>query len=100
MQVEGANGRSSHGERGLKWRGRAERAEYAASLPTRGAWIEIFVLLNYLEKMWSLPTRGAWIEIANPALVIASAASHSLHGERSYPGFYSIDLCFLRMSAG
>ena len=35
-----------------------------ASLPVRGAWIEIFVHLSDLrEGVSSLPVRGAWIEI-------------------------------------
>ena len=35
-----------------------------ASLPTRGAWIEIFgQLLVESNEQTSLPTRGAWIEI-------------------------------------
>ena len=34
------------------------------SLPTRGAWIEIDLLLQLWQNgLASLPTRGAWIEI-------------------------------------
>ena len=33
------------------------------SLPTRGAWIEIFLPISYCATVLSLPTRGAWIEI-------------------------------------
>ena len=37
-------GRSPHGERGLKFRGRLSLLiALAGSLPSRGAWIEIFV---------------------------------------------------------
>ena len=35
-------GRSPHGERGLKLRCLAQRFDILASLPTRGAWIEMF----------------------------------------------------------
>ena len=34
------------------------------SLPSRGAWIEIFGMLDYTSDLYtSLPSRGAWIEI-------------------------------------
>ena len=33
------------------------------SLPVRGAWIEIPIVLQMLLKLGSLPVRGAWIEI-------------------------------------
>ena len=33
------------------------------SLPTRGAWIEIFGKRTQNLLDWSLPPRGAWIEI-------------------------------------
>ena len=33
------------------------------SLPTRGAWIEIWLVLLRRLRHRSLPTRGAWIEI-------------------------------------
>jgi len=40
------------------------RADEVASLPTRGAWIEISEYNTaYISNHWSLPTRGAWIEI-------------------------------------
>ena len=35
------------------------------SLPTRGAWIEMEPVQNFVDKALSLPTRGAWIEIVN-----------------------------------
>ena len=34
------------------------------SLPVRGAWIEIASTLPNSVASWSLPVRGAWIEIA------------------------------------
>ena len=37
--------------------------EGVSSLPTRGAWIEIFFVVTPVEYVVSLPTRGAWIEI-------------------------------------
>ena len=36
------------------------------SLPSRGAWIEIFVGQVIFVQEWSLPSRGAWIEIGPP----------------------------------
>ena len=33
------------------------------SLPVRGAWIEIAVLVLIVRDVLSLPVRGAWIEI-------------------------------------
>ena len=38
-----------------------------ASLPVRGAWIEIMILRFSLMIGWSLPVRGAWIEMLNKA---------------------------------
>ena len=37
----------------------------ALSLPTRGAWIEIYLFEERVVLTTSLPTRGAWIEIGN-----------------------------------
>jgi len=37
------------------------------SLPTRGAWIEIFGLVPNALQIGSLPTRGAWIEMGSMA---------------------------------
>ena len=36
------------------------------SLPVRGAWIEITDECQLDLKTWSLPVRGAWIEICAP----------------------------------
>ena len=33
------------------------------SLPVRGAWIEMILLVVLSRLLWSLPVRGAWIEI-------------------------------------
>ena len=35
----------------------------AGSRPARGAWIEIYNILNAIAELWSRPARGAWIEI-------------------------------------
>ena len=58
------SGRSPHGERGLKWFATPYILFPVLSLPTRGAWIEIFPERSYVFPSWSLPTRGAWIEIS------------------------------------
>ena len=42
---------------------RACLAWCALSLPSRGAWIEIGVLVTCSPAAGSLPSRGAWIEI-------------------------------------
>ena len=57
-------GRSPCGERGLKFITSNERIKRNASLPVRGAWIEIE--RNHIHRLYliaSLPVRGAWIEI-------------------------------------
>ena len=33
------------------------------SLPTRGAWVEIYTYIYDAKDEESLPTRGAWVEI-------------------------------------
>ncbi len=38
------------------------------SLPVRGAWIEIHVMILSMLCVRSLPVRGAWIEIVEAAL--------------------------------
>ena len=56
--------RSPRGERGLKFSQVGQELPELASLPARGAWIEISVSsLHMLHKAPSLPARGAWIEI-------------------------------------
>ena len=37
--------------------------QFKASLPVRGAWIEIPSEQLAFALLWSLPVRGAWIEI-------------------------------------
>ena len=59
----GVEGRSPHGERGLKLDDVAAHPAPKRSLPTRGAWIEIPMVVWVRRLLSSLPTRGAWIEI-------------------------------------
>ena len=47
------------------------RAKMDASLPVRGAWIEIPILQPLYNMIKSLPVRGAWIEIGVEACVHA-----------------------------
>ena len=63
MMVSKIPRRSPHGERGLKFHGHLIIGGNGESLPSRGAWIEIFG--KKLKHIWtpSLPSRGAWIEI-------------------------------------
>ena len=42
---------------------RQESSEISASLPVRGAWIEILSRAPRLSPTPSLPVRGAWIEM-------------------------------------
>ena len=61
--------RSPHGERGLKSQCGHGRITPSTSLPSRGAWIEIAMLLGCeLRTKGSLPSRGAWIEMRCPCL--------------------------------
>ena len=73
------DGRSPHGERGLKYvRNKCFERSYP-SLPTRGAWIEISRSNHRKGERQSLPTRGAWIEmvISEITLSIAGVAPHT-----------------------
>ena len=57
-------GRSPHGERGLKSVLLELLADETESLPSRGAWIEIYLIPSASPSgALSLPSRGAWIEI-------------------------------------
>ena len=56
-------GRSPCGERGLKSALPDRDVPGNASLPVRGAWIEIILRLGVLRRVESLPVRGAWIEM-------------------------------------
>ena len=54
-----------------------------ASLPSRGAWIEMPRALQlHLRTTQSLPSRGAWIEIGTPGALGGWSRSRSPHGER------------------
>ena len=41
------------------------KSDMQGSLPVRGAWIEISVNRTVSIGYWSLPVRGAWIEMQN-----------------------------------
>ena len=57
--------RSPRGERGLKSIDYDLKPSDFASLPSRGAWIEISHSLSSSKTpIGSLPSRGAWIEIS------------------------------------
>ena len=75
--------RSPHGERGLKCYKFGGLPPCNASLPARGAWIEIGggMSLTYAPET-SLPARGAWIEIKKLELFCENPLSRSPHGER------------------
>ena len=55
--------RSPHGERGLKLPVSLTLTMPGLSLPSRGAWIEIYIEKLSYHVSLSLPSRGAWIEI-------------------------------------
>ena len=46
-----------------------------SSLPARGAWIEISVIVKTISAQTSLPARGAWIEM--PMRDIASVSRYA-----------------------
>ena len=48
----------------MKWPFTDLTADANASLPVRGAWIEILATSYIRHILESLPVRGAWIEIA------------------------------------
>ena len=72
--------RSPHGERGLKCVDIADTEALEASLPSRGAWIEIHRSCCHPRRLESLPSRGAWIEIINPVLLAQSSTVAPLTG--------------------
>ena len=98
--------RSPHGERGLKLACLGAIKELGWSLPSRGAWIEIWLgqpgfpaglvapltgsgglklpWINLLSRLHrSLPSRGAWIEMMSGRRELSSnSRSRSPHGER------------------
>ena len=52
------------------------------SLPSRGAWIEIYVMDALGNQQESLPSRGAWIEILNSVSTPPVSCCRSPRGER------------------
>ena len=48
------------------WYNRIRKGRYTTSLPSRGAWIEMWKLDGIAVASMSLPSRGAWIEIGHP----------------------------------
>ena len=62
------SGRSPCGERGLKCKISYPLEIVTRSLPVRGAWIEIGLLISQTMSTTSLPVRGAWIEISNSSI--------------------------------
>ena len=59
-----------------------------ASLPVRGAWIEIVGQKMLCRLSASLPVRGAWIEIAASKYNRGRAESRSPCGERGLKFIY------------
>ena len=88
-------GRSPRGERGLKFRGVGLRLEARASLPSRGAWIEIPRSPRPGLPPSSLPSRGAWIEIPRRTRSPPRRPGRSPRGERGLKSSWA-----LRPSAG
>ena len=74
--------RSPQGERGLKCRSIRFALDVLASLPARGAWIEIFWACPNRPTPPSLPARGAWIEIAISPATTHARRRRSPQGER------------------
>ena len=65
-----------------------ELLHYAASPPSRGAWIEIMLDEGKEEAVQSPPSRGAWIEIASPlqvSLVVTLSPPSRGRGLKSQP---------------
>ena len=56
-------GRPPRGGRGLKYREDTDTPTPSQSPPSRGAWIEIDMVLFVKRTAQSPPSRGAWIEI-------------------------------------
>ena len=63
------------------------------SLPSRGAWIEIWRFLASYSARASLPSRGAWIEIFFIILFTSFLRSRSPHGERGLKSRYCPPRC-------
>ena len=64
------------------------------SLPARGAWIEIVVIIAAAAANSSLPARGAWIEILPPILAQREVFGRSPHGERGLKFWLLTAGCF------
>ena len=63
------------------------------SLPSRGAWIEIFYSIKTRPRRFaSLPSRGAWIEIILPARGAAAPGVAPLAGSVDRNEFFSLAL--------
>ena len=75
-------GRSPCGERGLKSDGVVIVGGHPASLPVRGAWVEIFRGYTAPPGIVSLPVRGAWVEITSIRSPPSPSRCRSPCGER------------------
>ena len=58
----------------------AQSSIVAASLPVRGAWIEIPTKYRLYPRGWSLPVRGAWIEMSLPRMTSSACLSLPVRG--------------------
>ena len=72
--------RSPCGERGLKLKHTVQIQKVVASLPVRGAWVEIVVHAQKSNEIVSLPVRGAWVEIASTTSNCRSSESLPVRG--------------------
>ena len=52
-------GRSPHGERGLKYAVSVNGGHIGASLPARGAWVEISCRSSWVLLSWVAPRTGS-----------------------------------------
>ena len=69
------------------------------SLPTRGAWIEIYTGPEIDSAIGSLPTRGAWIEIARGHIGCTLDICRSPHGERGLKSPAAVSLAAVHLVA-
>ena len=77
-----ARGRSPRGERGLKCGRRARSRRSCPSLPSRGARVEIQVVLRRPDAIQSLPSRGARVEMSYIRYTRPPPSCRSPRGER------------------
>ena len=82
MGRSGHVGRSPHGERGLKYHGRAVKKTPHQSLSSWRAWIEINQVYSNGRDCRSLSSWRAWIEIIPNSLRPVLTTCRSPHGER------------------